>query len=84
MLDGVFYVGPEDFGNWWSALPAMVKRVHPSFVRPWICGWVKANLCWGGRVYFANKGEGSVQVRVPGNRTGSKERRRRQGRSGID
>ena len=45
---------------------------------------MKTNLARGGRVCFADKWKGSVQVGVPGNRTSSKERRRNEGRSGVD
>lgn len=66
------------------ALPGMVKRVEPPFVWPWIGGWVKTNFSGGGRVHFTNKWKGSVQVGVPRDRAGSKERRRNEGCSGID
>jgi len=53
-------------------LPSMVKRVQQALVWPWICGWVETNLSGGGRVYFADKWKGSVQMGVPGKRASSK------------
>lgn len=67
-----------------EALPGMVKRVQPALVRPWISGRVETSLSGGGRVYFANKWKGSVQMGVPGDRPSSKEGRRNKGCSGID
>lgn len=66
-----------------GALPGMVERVQPALVRPWVRGWVEADLCGRGRVHLTNKREGPVQVGVPGDRTGCKERRGNEGRSGV-
>lgn len=46
-------------------------------------GCVKTDLSGGGRVYFTDERKGSVQVGVPGDRTGSKERRGNEGCSGV-
>jgi hypothetical protein len=61
----------------------MVERVQPAFVRPWMRGCVKTDLSGGGRVYFTDERKGSVKVGVPGDRTGSKERRGNEGCSGV-
>ena len=52
----------------------MVERVQPAIVRPWVRGWVKADLCGRGRVYFTDERKGSVEVGVPGDRTSRKKR----------
>ena len=62
----------------------MVERVQPALVGPWVRGWVKTNLSGGGRVHLTNKWECSVQVGVPGYRTGGKKRRRNESCSGVD
>jgi hypothetical protein len=62
----------------------MIERVEPAVVWPWVRGWVKTNLCRGGRVYFADKWKGSVQVGVPRYRTSGKERRRNEGCPRVD
>ena len=61
----------------------MVERVQPALVRPWVRGWVETDLCGRGRVHLADKRKGSVQVGVPGDRTGCKERRGNEGRPGV-